>query len=40
MIDRTHQLPVARQCQVLSLARSTAYSRATTRCYADEAHGH
>jgi putative transposase len=25
MIDRTHQLPVARQCQVLSLARSTAY---------------
>src|SRR5450830_513569 len=25
MIDRTHDLPVARQCQVLSLARSTAY---------------
>lgn len=25
MIDRTHGLPVARQCQVLSLARSTAY---------------
>jgi putative transposase len=25
MIDRTHALPVARQCQVLSLARSTAY---------------
>lgn len=24
MIDRTHALPVARQCQVLSLARSTA----------------
>jgi len=27
MIDRTHKLPVARQCQVLSLARSTAYYR-------------
>jgi hypothetical protein len=27
MIDRTHALPVARQCQVLSLARSTAYYR-------------
>ena len=25
MIDRTHTLPVSRQCQVLSLARSTAY---------------
>jgi putative transposase len=25
MIDRTHKLPVARQCQVLSLSRSTAY---------------
>jgi hypothetical protein len=25
MINRTHKLPVARQCQVLSLARSTAY---------------
>jgi len=25
MIDRTHDLPVARQCQILSLARSTAY---------------
>ena len=25
MIDRTHTLPVARQCQVLKLARSTAY---------------
>lgn len=25
MIDRTHKLPVARQCQILSLARSTAY---------------
>jgi putative transposase len=28
MIDRTHELPVSRQCQVLSLARSTAYYRA------------
>ena len=27
MIDRTHKLPVARQCQILSLARSTAYYR-------------
>ena len=27
MIDRTHDLPVARQCQILSLARSTAYYR-------------
>jgi len=26
MIDRTHELPVVRQCQVLGLARSTAYS--------------
>ena len=25
MIDRTHDLPVTRQCQILSLARSTAY---------------
>ena len=25
MIDRTHRLPVARQCQLLKLARSTAY---------------
>ena len=25
MIDRTHDLPVVRQCQILSLARSTAY---------------
>ena len=25
MIDRTHALPIARQCQVLKLARSTAY---------------
>jgi putative transposase len=27
MIDRSHDLPVARQCQILSLARSTAYYR-------------
>ncbi len=27
MIDRTHALPVSRQCQILSLARSTAYYR-------------
>jgi len=27
MIDRTHKLPVAQQCQMLSLARSSAYSR-------------
>lgn len=25
MIDRTHELPVARQCEILKLARSTAY---------------
>ena len=25
MIDRTHDLPVIRQCQILQLARSTAY---------------
>jgi putative transposase len=25
MIDRTHDLPVTRQCQILKLARSTAY---------------
>jgi putative transposase len=27
MIDRSHELPVSRQCQILSLARSTAYCR-------------
>ena len=27
MIDRTHKLPVIRQCQILSLPRSTAYYR-------------
>ncbi len=25
MIDRTHDLPVTRQCQLLNVARSTAY---------------
>ncbi len=25
MIDRTHELPLVRQCQILELARSTAY---------------
>ena len=28
MIDRTHSLPVVRQCQLLQLARSTAYYQA------------
>jgi len=28
MIDRTHPLPVRRQCQLLKLARSTAYYQA------------
>jgi len=28
MIDRTHELPVARQCLLLSLSRSTAYYKA------------
>lgn len=27
MIDRTHPLPIGRQCQLLQLARSTAYSQ-------------
>jgi len=27
MIDRTHELPLVRQCQILELARSTAYYR-------------
>ena len=27
MIDRSHALPVSRQCHILSLARSTAYYR-------------
>jgi len=29
MIDRTHPLPLVRQCQVLELARSTAYYQPT-----------
>jgi len=29
MIDRTHPLPVVRQCQLLQLARSTAYYQPT-----------
>ena len=29
MIDRTHPLPVVRQCQLLKLSRSTAYYQAT-----------
>ena len=29
MIDRTHPLPVVRQCQLLQLARSTAYYQLT-----------
>lgn len=35
MIDRTHELPVARQCRILSLARSTAYYRAQEYSEAD-----
>jgi len=27
MIDRSHTLPIVRQCQALKLARSTAYYR-------------
>lgn len=29
MIDRTHPLPVVRQCQLLKPARSTAYDQPT-----------
>ena len=29
MIDRTHPLPVVRQCQLLKMARSTAYYQST-----------
>ncbi len=29
MSDRTHSLPVVRQCQLLSVARSTAYYQPT-----------
>jgi len=35
MIDRSHDLPVAKQCQILSLARSTAYYRPQEACEAD-----
>jgi hypothetical protein len=35
MIDRIHALPVTRQCQTLSLARSTAYYRPQEACEAD-----
>jgi putative transposase len=27
MVDRTHDLPVSRQCRILALSRSTAYYR-------------
>lgn len=29
MIDRTHKLPVVRQCQLLALSRATAYYQRT-----------
>ena len=35
MIDRTHPLPVRRQCQLLKLARSTAYYQPTPVSSAD-----
>ena len=35
MIDRTHELPVVRQCQILSLARSTVYYRPQDTSVAD-----
>lgn len=35
MIDRSHALPVTRQCQILSLARSTAYYRSQEASEAD-----
>ena len=35
MIDRTHELPVVRQCQLLALARSTAYYQPTPVSAAD-----
>lgn len=35
MIDRTHELPVRRQCELLNLARSTAYYRAVDVSAAD-----
>ena len=30
MIDRTHPLPMVRQCQLLALSRSTAYYQPTS----------
>jgi len=35
MIDRSHELPVIRQCQILSLARSSAYYRPRETCESD-----
>jgi len=35
MIDRTHNLPVTRQCQILRLARSTAYYQSEPASAAD-----
>ena len=35
MINRTHALPVVRQCQLLALSRSTAYYQPTTMSSAD-----
>ena len=35
MIDRTHPLPMVRQCQLLALARSTAYDQPTSVSLAD-----
>ncbi len=31
MIDRTHELPVSRQCQLLEIGRSSYYYRAVQR---------
>jgi putative transposase len=35
MIDRTHSLPMVRQCQLLALSRSTAYYHPTSVSSAD-----
>jgi putative transposase len=35
MIDRTHALPVVRQCQLLGVSRSTAYYQPTPVSAAD-----
>jgi putative transposase len=42
MINRTHPLPVVRQCQLLKLARSTAYYQPTPALmrWIDELHLH